>query len=130
TDKPDPEAYTARRQAGTRAAYAQMAGVPDEWTAQRLDVDAHHAVEQYTLRARPAIQVVFVNLPENNDPRAVGGKEALVRLWNDSRDQLRIGTLVPLNGAVTQRYFYTHNVLVALLVNLFTHYQPTLVRSQ
>ncbi|GAB3911405.1 hypothetical protein GCM10029964_117220 [Kibdelosporangium lantanae] len=130
TDKPDPQAYTARRQAGTRAAYAQMAGVPDEWTAQRLDVDAHHSVEQYTMRARPQIHVVFVNLPENNDPRAVGGKEALVRLWNDETSLLRVGTLVPVGGVVPRSYFYTHDELVQLLVNLFTRFQPTVVRSQ
>lgn len=130
TDKPDPQAYTARRQAGTRAAYAQMAGVPDEWTAQRLDVDPHHSVEQYTMRARPEIHVLFVNLPENNDPRALGGKEALVRLWNDPQSVLRISTLVPLGGVVPQSYAYTHNDLVQLLVNLFNRFQPTLVRSQ
>lgn len=130
TDKPDPQAYTARRQAGTRASYAQMAGVPDEWIPQRIDVDPKHSVEQYSLRARPRIQVIFVNLPENNDPHAVGGKEALVRLWNDTRDQLRVGTLVPDGGVVHQQYFYTHQDLVQLLVELFNRLRPTVVRSQ
>lgn len=130
TDKPDAEAYAARRQAGTRAAYARMAGVPDSWSAERLDVDSRHSVELYTLRAKPDIQVVFVNLPESNDPRAVGGKDALVRLWRDDRDALRIGTLVPTGGAVQQPYFYTRNDVVQLLVKLFERFRPTVVRAQ
>ncbi|MBP2322287.1 LmbE family N-acetylglucosaminyl deacetylase [Kibdelosporangium banguiense] len=130
TDKADAEAYAARRQAGTRAAYARMAGVPDEWDASRLDVDARHAVELYTLRARPQVKVVFVNLPENNDPRAAGGRAALVRLWRDDRDNLRVRTLVPTGGVVTRPYFYTHEDVVELLVKLFDRFQPTVVRAQ
>ncbi|TCO65188.1 PIG-L family deacetylase [Actinocrispum wychmicini] len=130
TDKPDPQAYTARRQAGTRAAYARMAGVPDEWISQRLDIDPKHSVEHYVLRSKPYLQVIFVNLPENNDPRATGGKEALVRLWNDTRDELRVGTLIPDGGVVHQQYFYTHDDLVRLLVELFTRLRPTVVRTQ
>jgi LmbE family N-acetylglucosaminyl deacetylase len=130
TDKADAEAYAARRQAGTRAAYARMAGVADDWRAERLDIDLEHAVELYTLRARPQVQVVFVNLPENNDPRATGGREALVRLWSDEQNELRIGTLVPVGGAVQQRYFYTHSDVVQLLVKLFNRFHPTVVRAQ
>jgi LmbE family N-acetylglucosaminyl deacetylase len=130
TDKADAEAYAARRQAGTRAAYARMAGVADEWHAERLDVNPKHAVELYTLRAKPHVQVVFVNLPESNDPRAAGGREALVRLWRDSRDTLRVNTLVPVGGAVQQSYVYTHNDVVQLLVGLFNRFEPTVVRAQ
>jgi LmbE family N-acetylglucosaminyl deacetylase len=130
TDKPDAAAYAARRQAGTRAAYARMAAVPDDWQPSRLDVDARHAVELYTLRARPDVQVIFVNLPENNDPHAVGGKETLVRLWNDDRDELRASTLVPEGGTVRHPYLYTHNELIQLLGKLFDRFHPTVVRAQ
>jgi LmbE family N-acetylglucosaminyl deacetylase len=130
TDKVDAEAYAARRQAGTRAAYARMAGVADEWHAERLDVNPTHAVELYTLRAKPQVQVVFVNLPESNDPRAAGGREALVRLWRDSQDMLRVNTLVPAGGVVRQSYVYTHNDVVQLLAGLFSRFEPTVVRAQ
>jgi LmbE family N-acetylglucosaminyl deacetylase len=130
TDKADAEAYAARRQAGTRAAYARMAGVADNWRAERLEIDRDHAVEQYTLQAKPQVQVIFVNLPENNDPRAEGGRQALVRLWNDDRDALRVATLVPTGGAVQQQYFYTHNGVIRLLLALFDRLRPTVVRAQ
>ncbi|MEV4311959.1 PIG-L family deacetylase [Actinocrispum sp. NPDC049592] len=130
TDKADANGYAARRQAGTRAAYARMAGAADDWQASRLDVDEHHAVELYVLKQRPQVQVMFVNLPENNDPHAVGGKEAFVRLWNDDRDQLRLPTLTPTDGVLTQPYLYTHSDVVQLLVKLFTRLQPTVVRAQ
>ncbi|MET0134512.1 MAG: PIG-L family deacetylase [Kibdelosporangium sp.] len=128
--KTDAEAYAARRQAGTRAAYARMAGVADDWQAQQLDIGRRHAVELYTLRARPAVQVVFVNLPESNDPRPIGGREALVRLWQDDRNTLRIGTLVPAGGAVRKQYSYSRDDVVRLLVALFDRFRPTVIRAQ
>ncbi len=130
TDKPDAATYAAQRQAGTRAAYARMAGAANDWRAERLDVDRRHAVELYTLRQRPQIQVVFVNLPENNDPLAVGGRRSFVRLWKDDRDELRIGTLMPAGGVLGQQYFYTHSDVIQLLVKLFERFRPTVVRAQ
>lgn len=130
TDKPDAAAYAARRQSGTRAAYARMAGVANDWRAERLDVDPRHSVELYTLHQRPQVQVVFVNLPENNDPVAVGGRRSFVRLWKDDRDELRVGTLMPTGGVLTRQYFYTHSDVVQLLVKLFERFGPTVVRAQ
>jgi LmbE family N-acetylglucosaminyl deacetylase len=130
TDKPDAAAYAARRQAGTRAAYARMAGVANDWRAERLDVDPRHAVELYTLHQRPQVQLVFVDLPENNDPLAVGGRGSFVRLWKDDRDELRVGTLLPAGGVLERQYFYTHSDVVQLLVRLFERFRPTVVRAQ
>jgi LmbE family N-acetylglucosaminyl deacetylase len=130
TDKADADAYAAGRQAGTRAAYARMAGAADDWLAERLEVGPRHAVELYTLKQRPQVQVVFVNLPENNDPRATGGREGFVRLWNDDRDELRLQTLTPAGGVLQQRYSYSHSDVIQVLVKLFERFRPTVVRAQ
>ncbi|WHT19655.1 PIG-L family deacetylase [Crossiella sp. CA-258035] len=130
TDKPDANDYAARRQAGTRSAYARMAGVPDEWRAERLDSDRDHSVELYTLAARPEVQLVFVNLPEDNDPRANGGKHALTRLWLDQAEALKLRTLTPAGGQLPRPYEYTRGQVVQLLVDLLARFRPTVLRAQ
>lgn len=130
TDKPDANGYAAQRQAGTRAAYARMAGVPDNWRAERLDSDPDHSVELYTLTGRPEVRLVFVNLPEDNDPRANGGKHALTRLWQDTAEALKLRTLTPAGGQLTRSYEYTRGQVIELLADLMTRFRPTVVRAQ
>jgi LmbE family N-acetylglucosaminyl deacetylase len=129
SDVPDAAGYAASRQAGSRAAYAHLAGVVDEWRSESLAVGAGR-VELYTLTARPDLRLIFVNLPDNNDPRADGGKKALTRLWRDGGDRLRIQTLVPAGGVVREPVGYRRGDVVALLVGLFQRYRPTVVRTQ
>lgn len=129
SDVSDADGYAASRQAGSRAAYARMAGVADSWSADTPAIGPGR-VERYTLRARPQVQLIFVNLPEMNDPRAEGGKRALTRLWRDRGDRVRVSTLVPTGGVVGERYGYTHRDVVDLLVGLLRLYRPTLLRAQ
>lgn len=127
SDAADPAGYAASRQAGARAAYARMAGVPDEWRADTVGSDRQ--VERYTLAARPEIQLIFVNLPDNNDkdPK-LGGAGALTKLWRDAGTRAR--TVVPTGGVVHQSYEYSRGDLVSLLRQLIERARPTLVRIQ
>lgn len=127
SDLPNRAEYSASRQKGTRAAYAQMAGLPDDWESHPLVVDEHHAVEVYQMRANPAIKAVFMNLPDNNDPAADYGKNALVHLWSQDRT---IGTLVPAGGVVNQAYTYDRDELITVLAELFQRFAPTAIRAQ
>jgi LmbE family N-acetylglucosaminyl deacetylase len=127
SDVSDADGYAAERQAGSRAAYARMAGVADSWVGEALVVGSKQ-VERYTLRARPQVQLIFVNLPEMNDPRAEGGKRALTRLWRDRA--VRVSSLLPAGGVVHERYGYSHRDVVDLLVALLRLYRPTLLRFQ
>jgi LmbE family N-acetylglucosaminyl deacetylase len=129
SDIADAPGYAASRQAGSRAAYARMAGVPDQWRSEALAAGPGQ-VELYTLTARPELQLIFVNLPDNNDPKAEGGKRALTRLWRDSGERVRIQTLVPAGGAVHESYSYHRADVVKLLLTLFQRFHPTLVRGQ
>ncbi len=130
TDKADANGYAAQRQAGTRAAYARMAGAPDTWRAERLDSDPDHSVELYTLSGRPEVRLVFVNLPEDNDPRANGGKHALTRLWQDQAEAVKLATLTPAGGQLPRSYTYTRSDVLDLLVDLLRRFAPTVVRTQ
>ncbi|PRY46047.1 PIG-L family deacetylase [Umezawaea tangerina] len=121
----DVPGYVAQRQEGVRAAYAAMAGAPDEWRGSALRIDADHSVEQYELSARPGIKLIFVNLPEDH-----GGQHALRKLWADRSESVRAATLVPSGAKVPRSYRYTRYALLDLLQTLMTRFQPTVVRTQ
>ncbi len=127
SDAPDPAGYAASRQAGARAAYAKMAGVADAWHAESLGVAGNRSVELYTLTARPELQLIFVNLPDNKDPK-LGGPGALTRIWRDGTARIR--TVVPAGGVVHESYVYGRDDVVALLVSVLARFRPTLVRTQ
>lgn len=122
------EPYAARRQAGTRAAYASMAGVPDEWNRTELALSPQRSVEVHSPRALPSVRLVWVNLPDDNDPRAQGGKHALSRLWQDERAVVH--TLVPTGSPVRGPSTYDRGALIAVLAQLYARFRPTVLRTQ
>ncbi|GAA3996020.1 PIG-L family deacetylase [Allokutzneria multivorans] len=126
----DTSGYAAKRQAGTRAAYARMARVRDEWNAEPLVLDHDHRVELYTLKARPSVQLVFVNLPENADTKALGGPRALVRLWQDRANAVHVRALKPTGGIEGVNCLYDRQSVIDTLVGLYAHFRPTVLRSQ
>jgi len=126
----DPSAYTAGRQAGARAAYAAMADAADDWAGESLRIDSGHQVEQYSLRARPSIKLIFVNLPEDGSRTAPGGWHALRRLWNDQNESVRIATVLAAGGKVEKPSTYSRYELLDLLQTLMDRFQPTVVRTQ
>jgi LmbE family N-acetylglucosaminyl deacetylase len=125
---PNAAGYISRRQDGTRAAYAWMAGVADTWTRETVPVGDHRAVEVDHLDARPDVRVAFLNLPEDNDPAATGGKHALTRLFNGAPNP--ITTMVPTGGVVRESLPYTRADVVDALSELFAVLRPTVIRGQ
>lgn len=130
SDDPNPAAYASRRQDGTRAAYARMAGVADDWIRQTLPVGRNRFVEVDRLASRPEVQVAFLNLPDNNNPAAAGGKHALDRLWQDRMGLVQIQTLVPAAGVVRDSYTYGHGDVIDVLEALFEGFYPSVIRTQ
>ena len=128
SDLADAPRYAASRQAGTRAAFATMARAADSWTRNELVLSPRQSAELYTLRQRPAVHLIFLNLPEDNDPAATGGKHALSRLWQDRAATLR--TLVPADAAVHGSSTYDAADLVSVLTALFDQFRPTVIRTQ
>ncbi len=75
--------YVARREAGVRAAYAVIAGVPDRWTEGTVQVDGRD-IRSLTLKASPApVRLVFFGLhdglPEGQ------GADSLLKLFAGTR---------------------------------------------
>lgn len=126
----DPAEYIAGRQAGVRAAYAAMADVVDDWVGEPLRIDADHQVEQYSLRARPSIKLIFVNLPEDGTRTAPGGGHALRRLWADQNESVRIPTVQPRGSRMAKASTYRRYELLDMLQTLMERFQPTVIRTQ
>lgn len=129
-EEPDANGYSASRQAGARAAYANMAGVPDEWEGATLPLADGRTAERYALKARPRVSLVFLNLPEDADARANGGRGALRRLWEDRRGWYAVDSLLPTGGQVTTPSRYTGNGLIRVLARLMAEFRPTVLRTQ
>ncbi|WP_309501139.1 PIG-L family deacetylase [Saccharopolyspora gloriosae] len=121
------EPYAAARQAGSRAAFAEMARVPDEWVRSATEIIPGGFAEVHELRSRPGIRLVFLNLPDDNDPLALGGEHALSRLWTVG-DSVR--TVVPEGTPIPGPSEYDREQLISALGELLRRYDPTIVRTQ
>jgi len=130
----DREHFAAARQRGIRAAYAQMAGLPDSWSRSILLPDGIHQVERYVLSgtAQP-IHLLFMNLPDGGDtlePHA----NALADMWGNAG--YVTDTIVPACAFPQPCYFvpvapmfYDRAGVLAVLRALIDEYQPVHVRS-
>jgi len=117
------ETYWRSREAGSLAAYAEMAGVADRWSSSDAGLP-DHAVRLMTLTDAPRVSVVFMRLPDGN--RAGTGTfvhdyESLRRLWDGD-----IPTIDAVDGSAT----YTDASLTSTLTDLMTGFHATTVRTQ
>lgn len=127
---PNPAQYAAQRQAGTRAGYAHMAGVADEWTKAQVPVGGGRTAEVDSLVARPDVQLVFLNLPEDANPAAAGGEHALTRMWEDKAKGVAVNALVPDGSPVRTPHSYDRSAVVRALGALFERFRPTTIKVQ
>lgn len=116
--------YAASRQAGARAAFAAMAGVADEWTRSALELPGHRLVEWQRLRQRPSVALVFLGLPDDNNPRS---RHALSRLWHEPGHRERTITAA---GSIVPPTSHDRASVIDCLVRLRETFAPTLIRAQ
>ena len=116
--------YAASRQAGARAAFAAMAGLADEWTRSVLELPGHRLVEWQRLRQRPSVGLVFLGLPDDNNPRS---RHALSRLWHDPGHRERTITAA---GSIVPPADHDRGSVIESLVRIRETFAPTLVRAQ
>ena len=89
------QGYAATRESGSRAAYANMAGVGNAWTQSDAGI-AGHPMPVFTLNGSPNVSLIFMRLPDGNgtgDGFPAQGGQSLQKLWNGS-----INFIQPING--------------------------------
>ncbi len=108
------------REAGIKAAYANMAGVANSWITADAGISGH-PMPLFTLRDMPTVSVVFVRLREG--------------FWGDG-GTTEDGTLRNLwQGSVSQVHAedgtseYTKTSLTTTLTELMTAFQPDTIRT-
>ncbi|KAB8070670.1 putative deacetylase LmbE-like domain-containing protein [Aspergillus leporis] len=114
--------YWEQRQAGSQAAYAQMADVEDAWTQSDAGIFGKN-IPLFTLRGKPEISLAFLQLPDGNiggDGFPNTGGASLEKLW-----QLEIGSIQTVNGSTS----YTSDELVDTLVSLMNNFQPDRINT-
>ncbi len=119
------EQYAADRQAGERAAYAQMAGLPDTWQRSVLTVSGQ-PVELATLAGSIGpVELVFLCLPDGGDQNHLA---ALKSLFNGTYST--VPTVVPSDSPVGLSCSYSRASLINMLSSLMDLFQPTIIRAQ
>lgn len=111
--------YMLERERAVRAAHAHMAGLPDQWQEDRINV-AGHTLARYRLQGRPGLQLLHMRL---QDPWLGHGWGSLTPL---SQAESIEGQSVDTLGDFQERY--DRAALVYTLAALIHAYQPTTIR--
>nr|WP_296075248.1 PIG-L family deacetylase [uncultured Actinoplanes sp.] len=109
--------YWRAREQGAMAAYAEMAGTPNEWAEDTMVV-AGRGIARFTL-LNSSISLLFLRLPDGHGNPARPG-ETLQRLWRGEITAVR-----PLTSGDR----YTRNGLVATLTALMDAITPDEIRT-
>ncbi|MEJ0072776.1 MAG: PIG-L family deacetylase [Candidatus Saccharibacteria bacterium] len=122
-DDGQPVGYWQEREQGPDAAYALMAGLPDQWDHATADVGGH-ALDIHTLVGRPQISLVFMHLPDGN----LAG-EGFPSTGYQSLKKLRVGEITDMH-TIDNTDDYTASQLVQELAALIALAKPTIVNTQ
>jgi len=115
--------YWMAREAGNRAAYAQMSGVPNTWKQTSLTVNGHQ-LAMFTLTGKPNITEIFLRLPDGN-PDGSGAtdhhRQSLLKLRANQ---------IPSIDTVDGSGSYTKASLLATVTALVEDFAPDVIRTQ
>jgi LmbE family N-acetylglucosaminyl deacetylase len=131
-DAGEGESYWTTREAGVKAAYAQLAGAADNWSASTEVVNGH-SLRLETLIAQPRVSVLFMRLPDGN-PGGEGtlmfGNQSLKRLWLYGNPGAGLGTPLSTLTAVDNSATYGYQDLIDTLSALMSSFEPQVVATQ
>ncbi|KAE8130894.1 hypothetical protein BDV38DRAFT_290972 [Aspergillus pseudotamarii] len=114
--------YWEQRQAGSQAAYAQMADVSDIWSQSDAGIDGKN-IPVFTLEGNPDISLVFLQLPDGNglgDGFPSTGSASLQKLW-----QSEISSIHTVNGSTS----YTNDELLDTLTTLMSDFNADRINT-
>ncbi|KAL4863821.1 hypothetical protein BDV12DRAFT_201755 [Aspergillus spectabilis] len=116
--------YWKSRQAGSLAAYAEMAGVANNWDESDLGIPGKD-IPLYTLGESRQISLAYLHLPDGSGDGngfASTGYQSMEKLWKNS-----IGQIGTVDGSGTT---YTRDELINTLSQIVNDYQPNEVNAQ
>jgi LmbE family N-acetylglucosaminyl deacetylase len=125
-----PSSYWEGREEGVEAAYAQMAGVNDDWTASQISADGH-SIRLETLDGDPDVSVAFMRLP-GGSPSGEGyeshGFQSPMKLWKGGTggSAPTISSTEAVDGSAT----YTYQGLIDTLAAMMDSFEPRQVVTQ
>ena len=111
--------YWESREAGSKAAYAHMAGVDNHWRTEQITIEGD-LLDLHILVDAPQVSLLFLKLPDNADWRP--GITTLRDLYDDSSHRL-IST-------IDSTRVYSKQGLILLLTSIMEEFQATSVRLQ
>lgn len=82
-DAGNDESYWLSREAGSKAAYAQMSGGDNVWTSLDLEIPGFN-IASFSLDSDPNISLVYLRLPDGNNGGEGFGNGSLQQLWEGS----------------------------------------------
>lgn len=121
-DAGEEERYWLGREDGVRAAYANMLGVPDDWSTEDAGIP-DHPIPISTLVDAPQVSLAFLRLPDgslNGEGFERNDWESLQKLYAEAIDEI-----YAIDGSSS----YTWDELIDTLVTLMTEYEPGLINT-
>jgi LmbE family N-acetylglucosaminyl deacetylase len=115
--------YWEDREAGVKAAYAQMCGTANSWTQTDAGI-AEHPIPVFTLSAYLSVSLAFMRLPDGNANGSgfpSTNHEALQKLWTG-----KISTINAIDGSSS----YSKAALINTLTSLMSSFQPDQINTQ
>ncbi|HUC01140.1 MAG TPA: putative Ig domain-containing protein, partial [Solirubrobacterales bacterium] len=127
------QSYWAGREDGAEDAYAQMAGVKNEWTSSVISANGH-SIHLETLKAKPTISIAYLRLPDGGTSGTgfpLYSNQSLMKLWN-SEHQNEAKSLPQITSikAVDNSATYGYEDLIETLEELIEAFGPSQVYTQ
>ncbi|KAL2819844.1 putative deacetylase LmbE-like domain-containing protein [Aspergillus cavernicola] len=122
-DAGQPAPYWRSRQAGTLAAYAQMAGVENVWDESDMGV-VEKDIPLYTLRDNNKVSVAFMRIPDgglDGGGFLATGEQSLEQLWKGE-----ISGISTVDGSGVT---YSKRELVSVLTEIINGFAPDSLNS-
>jgi LmbE family N-acetylglucosaminyl deacetylase len=123
--------YWEGRESGAEDAYAQMAGVANQWTGSTITANGH-SIHMETLKARPSISIVYMRLPDGNIEGQGWeryGFQSLTKLWRSGNPE-EAGAAISSIKAVDNSTTYGYSNLIETLTALMQSFEPRQVFTQ
>jgi LmbE family N-acetylglucosaminyl deacetylase len=125
------QSYWTGREGGAEEAYAQMAGVTNQWTHSTTTVNGR-SIRLATLTAKPSISILFMRLPDGaieGEGWPADGNQSLSKLWNSGNpdeEGPEISTIKALDNSAT----YDYEGLFETLAAMMQSFEPQQVYTQ